>query len=334
MLSNRALIGLMMCAGVCGGGCAGPARPDDAVPEVRGAPPRQASQSAVEPEIAATIDGEPLTWAVLRPLLVEAAGAEVLREAALDARLRRELTARGLTVGSAEIAAERQNLSESLASAGIEPARAEELTQRLRREQGLGEKRFAALLERTAMLRALVRNEVVISEVTLRQAHAIAHGPKYRGRLIIVSNQGQASALRAELVAAGAERSARFSRVAIERSLHESGPRGGVLAPFSTEDPLVPSVVRSAAQGLTAGELSPVLAMESGFGLLLVDEVMAGDGTSLDAARPRLERQVRLRQERLLMDRLAQQLLREGRGINPVDPALRSAWQTGRPAGG
>jgi hypothetical protein len=321
------LTGLPACSGPGQGG--GALASGDAVAAQRSAD--RAAPITSDPAVV-TIDGQPIGWTALRDELSELGGGAVVRERALDVRLRAELASRGKSLDPGAVDRERALLADSLASTGGSGTDTEDLTLRLRRAQGLGERRFAALLERTAMLRQLVQADVVVSDATVAQAFAIGHGPRHRARLITMGSHAQTASLRAELLArgGGAELSAAFSRAALDRSTDESRGSGGVLPPLSTEDPLWPSTIRSAVSQMKPGELSPVLALERGFALVLLDEVIPADGKSLEQVRPMLERQVRLRQERLLMDRLAQQLLQGGRGVRVLDPALQWSWRAGQ----
>lgn len=309
-----------------GSPAAAPAHDDSPSSVETAGPDRLAAASRPAGAAVLVVDGDPVAASALWADLAEAGGGAVVREFVLDRRLRTELSTRGLSVDSAAIDRERRLLADSLAATGSTGAAADELVLRLRRAQGLGERRFAALLERTAMLRALVAPQAQVTDANLAQAHAIAYGPKHRARLIVVRTQADAAALRRELAGSGDQLAAVFSRLALERSIDESGPRAGVLPPISVEDPLWPSALRAALAELRPGELSPVLALERGFAVALLDAVDPGSGPSLDEARPRLEQQVRLRQERLLMDREAARLLQGGRGVTVLDPSLSWGW--------
>lgn len=312
-------------------GCASPA---PARPGVDGTRPPALAAAARPTDDASpvlVVDGEAITRSALWPDLAESGGGAIVRELVLDIRLRKELAAKGLRVDAAAIEHERALLADSLAVAGATGARADELVLRLRRGQGLGERRFLALLERTAMLRTLVQGDVTVSDATVAQAYAIGYGPRHRVRMIVVPTQLDASGLRRELLASGDHLSSTFSRLAIERSVDDSAASGGVLPALSTEDPLWPSALRAAIAGLKPGELSPVLGLERGYAIVLVDAVIPASATPTDQVRPTLERQVRLRQERLLMDRAAARLLQGGDGVRVLDPSLQWGWSAAVP---
>ncbi len=170
--------------------------------------------------------------------------------------------------------------------------------------------------------------QVARQEEQLGTAHAVRHGPRCRARIIVVSSEREAAQARSRVEGA-ADRRGAFIEEAIARSTDPSAPRGGLLEPISPADPAYPVSVRRALEALRAGELSPVVALENGYALLLLDERTEGDGTPIEAVRPELERLLRIRQERVLMDRTASQMLETAR-ITVFDPSLEWSWRTRR----
>ena len=321
--------GLLLILIAISGGCA-PREPGWAIGAGGGRPASLEAAGGGGGRPAAIVDGTTCSWAELQPWLAEASGGAVLQELAIDRRLKREFEGRGLALAAEAVMQERANLARSLSlSAGRGPDDGEVLVQRLRRERGLGDQRFAALLRRSAMLRQLVQSEVVVDEESVKRAWAARFGKRYRTRVIIVTTHAQASALLAQLTGAGADLPARFSRLAMESSTDESAARGGVLPPWSPEDPNIPLLLRQAGAGTAPGELSQILALDTGFGLLLVEGVVPETGRMLAEARSELEFEVRLRQERLLMDRLAAKMLQEAQVV-PQDRALDWSWRATR----
>ena len=61
--------------------------------------------------------------------------------------------------------------------------------------------------------------------------------------------------------------------------------------------------------------------------MLSLVRVVGGDGADLDAARPDLERQVRLNQERILMDDLARRLLAAAT-VTIIDDEIKWSWDS------
>jgi parvulin-like peptidyl-prolyl isomerase len=276
----------------------------------------------------ATVNGEPVAWEELRGPLAETAGAAVLEEIALLRQLEAEMARRGLAVGEAEVDRERRLLVETLAVEGDSLA-TEQLVTRVRERRGLGPQRFAQLLRRNAMLRALVRDRVDVRSDQVELAWRVQHGERVRIRIIVTETEREAQAARRELLGgAPADLEIRFAALAEERSTDASAARGGLVDAFSPADPAYESSIRSAVSQLQPGNVSPIVAIRTGFAIVYMDERLPPDGTPLDAATSGLREELRMRQERLLMDELAAQLLAEAR-ITAFDNALRWSRDAG-----
>ena len=275
----------------------------------------------------ALIDGVPVGFDELRPVLIEAAGATALEERVLDRQLEREGLRLGITLTEADLAAERVRLAEVFATTGVAPegdsASVERALERVRRERGLGDERFAGLIRRSAMLRRLVRDEVQISPAAVEQAYELRYGERLRTRVIVVPTAGDAARV-IERARAGEP----FDRLAIELSTDASASAGGLVGPINAADPTWPAAIRSAAAGLGVGELSPPVGVEKGYAVLCLEERLTSpaDRPAPAAVADDLSREVRLRQERLLMDRTARRLLEQAE-VSVVDPVLRRTWE-------
>ncbi len=290
---------------------------------------------------AALLDGAAVEWSALLPALVEAAGGAVLQEHVLDTRIEAEAAARGIALAEADLAAERERIRLALAAGpgalrlgALDSDQSEQAMEAVRRARGLGERRFAALVRRNALLRWLVQADVAVDAGAVELAHAVQHGPRLRVRLITVATHAEAQAARARLADGSVDLPTRFAALARAISTDASARAGGSLGAISPADPAYPMVLRQAAEAgaaMPGGELSPVLALERGYGLLLVEERLPGTGVSIEAARTELERQARLRAEREAMDRLAADLLARP-GLTIFDRALERSWREALPA--
>ena len=262
----------------------------------------------------ASVDGRRMNLQEIEAALLEFGGATVVRERALDRAVAREAAQRGIEVDEAAIARERRLLVENLSP---DPDRAELLLVELRRARGLGPLRFAGLLRRNALLRALVSEDVVLDERTVRGAWDAVHGPARTIRIIATSDLRSAESARSRI-----EKGEDFTLVAIDSSIDASGPRGGRLAPISRLDPSWPEALRTAIFEQPPGELSEATPLNGRILIFEVLEERPGDGVAFDDARAEAERVTRLAAERLLMDRLARRLVAED-SIEPLDPSLR-----------
>lgn len=293
-----------------------------------------ASSGAASSGAAAPSDGRPLallngddiTLEALRPAMVEAAGALALEEVALERLLARECARAGVRIGSEEIAAERRLFVAALVGVrgASDASEAERLLAQVRRERGLGEHRFESLLRRNAMLRALVAPTVEVTQESLAAAYERRYGEQFRCRLITVDTLAETASVRRRL-----DSGEPFSTVAAMVSTDSSAERGGIIPPISPADPSWPDAVRRTARGMTVGEVSAPIALDSGYAILVLDEVIpapSGSPPTVESDRATLETDVRLEQERLQMGILARRLLSEAR-ISVIDRSLERAWR-------
>jgi hypothetical protein len=277
------------------------------------------------------MDGESIEWSALAPSLAEAAGGLVVEELALDRLVLRELGRRGVMITDADLEHERAWLAASVVGATeLQGTDAGRLIAEVRARRGLGPVRFDAMLRRNAALRALVRGQVEVRDDQVELAWRVQHGARVRVRLITTGTQREALHLRDQALAAPPERAeSRFAELAEAHSTDPSAPRGGLIEPFSLEDPAFEPSIRLAAAPLTPGQVGPVVAIRNGFAVLYLDETVPADGVTLEASRDALAEQLRSRQERLRMDQLATQLL-AGVQIRVFDDSLRWSVEAGR----
>jgi len=277
------------------------------------------------------VNGEPVRWDAVRGKLMEAAGAGVVEEIALEKGLERACAKAGVSVSAADIARERELFAEALVATGtmeaMDQRKAAQVLEDVRRDRGLGDERFASLLRRTAMLRRLVQGEVAVTPAAIDQAYAMRYGDRYRARLITAPTSNDA-AIALQRVNGGES----FEAVAAEMSTDLSAARGGLLDWISPVDPTWPSVLRDALTKLTPGQVSPVFSVENGYAIVKLEERIGQESSAapaLEMVRGELEREVRLRQERLLMSQMARRVMAETE-VSVVDGKLKEAWERRR----
>jgi len=291
-----------------------------------------ASQPGRAPEpVVASVGAEQIRASDLRPGLYELRGAVALEEAVLDLLVARELERAGIEITRGDIDAERDALFETLTeSAENNPERAGQLLRRIRADRGLGEHRFEALLRRNASLRALVADGIEISEEDIERAYEVVHGRRYELRLITVETQAEAQEVRDSLASDESDDrsdlSIRFAELAARRSTDPSAARGGLVGVISPADARLPAALRRAVRSMNPGEVSPVIALDRGYALAMIERVVPRSGVSLEEARPVLVRDLRQREERRAMSDLAGRLLDRAE-IRPIDPHLDWSWR-------
>lgn len=278
-----------------------------------------------------SIDSREVTWDELAPRLAEAAGGLVVEEITLDRLLTEEMARRGMQVTDRDLANERDWLELTILEGAPQVgASSGDLLYQVRQRRGLGPTRFDALLRRNAMLRALVRDRVTVREDQVQLAWRVQHGERLRIRLIVTRTEREAQAAVSRALAGdGAGVELRFAELAQELSTDPSGARGGLIEPFSAEDPAYEQAVRATAASLQPGQIGPVVAIRNGFAAVYLDERLSADGVSFEQARGDLTEQLRRRQERLLMDEVAGQLLAEAR-VRVLDESLNWSVRAGQ----
>lgn len=271
----------------------------------------------------AIVSGAPVRAADLVPVLAELAGADAMRELALDRELERELADRGIDLTESQIEAERVRLEASIGSGESSQA----VTSALLRTRGIGPHRFAALLRRNASLRALVEPPQEVTDDALQVAFEVRHGPKRRVRVASFPTARQAALAKREIVAASgtAGIAAAMSEIASARSIDPTARVGGLLGDVSIADPGLPAELRQAIGAGEVGRLSDIIATDTGFVIVLVESDVPPTGVDVTEVEQELRRAMRIRSERLAMESLAEDLLRRSQ-ITPVHPGLRWSW--------
>lgn len=265
----------------------------------------------------------------LWPAIAEGGGTKALEELVLDRALARLAQDRGVEVGPDHIERERLSLIAAIAGeVGSDDSLSDQALARVRVARGLGPARFAALLKRTATMRAIVQLEINLSPDEVAAQLDLMTGPKTRAVVAVFSSEQEASSVRAALAAQAEDRLQTLSSIAIARSIDPSASNQGVVGPIHARDPRVPASLRPILEDLAQGDVSPVLATDNGFAILMVESRSERLPTT-----PELEVQarneVRLRKERMAMDTLARRFLSEA-SVHVLDESLRWSWQRTR----
>jgi hypothetical protein len=274
--------------------------------------------------------GATITWGDLAPALAEVNGAAALEDAVLDRMVALRLQETGIVLGAEDIDREREQLRATLADeAGLDADASEEMLENIRRDRGLGPRRFEALLRRNAGLRALARPEAAPSDDQIALETRLLTSQRVRARVMASASRTAIESARAEVLAGSPSFevvSARFAQRAQQVSTDPTAPLGGLVEGMSADDPAVPQSVREAIRSLSPGAVSDVLQLPTGFGLVLVE---TRTPPAPAPARDAVEQRVRRRGERVIMQRLARELLRDA-GVSVVDDSLAWSWDARR----
>jgi parvulin-like peptidyl-prolyl isomerase len=99
-----------------------------------------------------------------------------------------------------------------------------------------------------------------------------------------------------------------------------------VAEPISTADSSYPQSIRASLAQLQPGTLSPIIALDSGYAILLLEAIIPADQPPADA-REKARSEVTLRAQRVAMERLSRELLNAS-NVTAFDESLRWSWET------
>ena len=173
------------------------------------------------------------------------------------------------------------------------------------------------------MLRALVADQVTVSDDAVQRMYDRIYGPDYPARLIVTPTAIEASEA-IQRIKSGEP----FGVVAAEMSTDPSADRGGIIDPINTADPTWPQAIRATVEALMAtgkvgqvGGVSDPILLDSGYAVLWLERTPARkQARRVASVRPEMERLVRVEQERLDMQREARAL--GGADVTVLDPSL------------
>lgn len=317
--SKNVILGLILLLGACD---ATSQRIREPLPTAEA---RTKSVHAPEPPVAYwRFPGDPGRGAPIRSqdldaVMVETSGRLAMQEVVLDKVLEHELDRRGIELDESATAREQQLLLVALDP--MNEVRAMELLEEVRRREGLGPSRFAALLRRNAALRAMVQEDVLVRDQAVEAAWDARHGPRRTARVFVAGDISSCTnAL--EQIRDGAS----FADVAARGSMDPSASTGGLIDPVSRLDPSWPTAFRQTLWSLQVGDTSNPVLVDGSYLLVHFVSEEPGDGMDLATARVESELVVRRAQERLLMDKLASRLLQSAQ-VDILDSSFRRAWQ-------
>jgi hypothetical protein len=299
-------------------------------PQSRGAAEASSAPRTPRAQVASGPDRTPALWRndaipgdELDVRAMEAAGALALEEMLIERALRIELARRELSVTDEAIAAEEAMAREALSP---DPARAEQLLQALRASQGLGAVRWPALLWRNAALRTLARSQSSVGETEIATAHDLRHGARRAARIIVLPDLASVQSAMDRLAAGDA-----FADVAAAMSTDASRDRGGLVSPVARLDPTWPATVREALWAIAPGTNSAPVLIDDGYVIIRCEGETPGDGVMPEDARAESERTARLAVDRIEMDRILREIVRD---LDPTifDRTLEESWQRTRNA--
>lgn len=302
----------------------GSVSPGDAVPE--GVPATQPGG------ILAVVNGVPIPRSEVEHLLFECHGLGMLENLILLNVAKQRAGELMLTVTAADVAAAHQDALRRLASPlgdqggrSIDVQTAQTLLEQFLAAKNISDREWRLRMEQRAYLAKIAAAEVGKMEVTekmLREEYALTYGEKVQVRHMQLGSLAAVTRAKA-MLAAGKE----FELVARQMSENEfNAARGGLVSPFTRNDPGIPPLIRETAFGLKEGEVSTAVHEQNTYHLVKLEKrfpagKVAFENTNQEALRKSLvDRLIRLRQESLEGELL------QSAAVDIRDPALRQAF--------
>jgi parvulin-like peptidyl-prolyl isomerase len=272
-------------------------------------------KTAISP-VVGIISGQAITRADMWAQLVEASGAEIFRDIALDQAIEKELQHAQLpVVTEQDLEFERNILLRTLEN---NDATNLEL---ILSAKGYGEHRLTTLCKRTAGLRKLVQPKIKVTEASIKRMYALIYGPQYPSQIIVTSTLEEASEAIQRI-----HDGELFSTLAATVSIDQSAIRGGTVAPISPADPLWPTSVRDLIQSLPIGKCSSPILINDRWLLIVVTEKPSQQTVKLSEVRDELQMLSKLAMEQLEIDKLSS-LLRSKIRSTIIDLNVKKAMK-------
>ncbi len=293
----------------------------------QGSLPATRTSSAAE-DVIARVNGVPVSRRSLIEPLLEGHGVGlfeqlVVLKAAEDAARRN-----GLTVTSADIDAEYRRSLESITgqvassvdSLGDEAA--ESLLDEVLARRNLSRAEYMPAIRRNAYLRKLAGRDIVVSKEDIQAEFERTYGDRVEIRHIQCASESEIGEVAQRLSEGGA-----FSELAARYSAnHETARKGGLLPPFSRNDPEIPERLRDAAFALEAGRVSQPVLVDGWYHMIQVERYIPAAQVGMDQVRSDVEQTARDRLTEAAMQRLAVELFDAAR-VEVFDPTLRALFR-------
>ena len=289
----------------------------------------------------ATVNGRAIPVERLRDLLMRSHGPEVLEQLIGLETAAAAAEKAGVTITRADVDREHQRSLRRLVdplsaitSGSIDVDRAETLLDTVLARRGVSREEFRLVMRRNAYLRGIVELDVSaapdkvglptdtvgFSVDELHREFNRLYGLRAEVRHIQLTSLGAVDRV-ADALATGKN----FAELARRFSANEAGAsRGGLLKPFSADDPSVPALFREVAFSLTPGEVSDPVRVGEWYHLIRLERILPKEDVDFEQVRGELERTLRVRGADRAMIEVFEKLFREA-SIEISDPALEAA---------
>lgn len=266
---------------------AAPRPPESGPPEPMVAASRPAG--AADPNgVVAVVNGSRIRWGDMVPMLVESHGLSLLEDLILLTAVRQRAQEMSLSVSRADIQAAHEEALRRLAtpivsdeSQQLDREAAEKLLSEFLTAKNLSQSDWDRRMEQRAYLRAIARAEVAkvaIKEDDIRNEYGVAYGERVQVRHVQLSSLAAVDRAHALL-------KDRKDFELVARQLSENNVtavNGGLLPPFTRNDPAVTPLFREASFKLAEGEISAPVREGNWFHLIRLERRFPASSVGYD----------------------------------------------------
>jgi len=294
-------------------------KPAPTAPTKPASPPPATQSAAAVPadDLLALVNGQPIRRSTVVNLVMECHGLSMLENLILLTAAKQKAAAMSISVTPADIKAAHEDALQQLAMPFVDTDRppldrptAERLLQSFLAAKNISPREWDLRMEQRAYIGRIAAEEVAksdIAEAMLRSQYEQDFGEKVQIRHIQLSSLAQVTRARALLGQKD------FELVAREMSENElTASQGGLMPPFTRNDPGVPPLLRETAFSLKVGEVSTAIHEQNWYHLIKVERHFpASDVTFENADKSKLRARIIERLTRQRMEDLEVDLFRD-----------------------
>lgn len=258
----------------------------------------------------AVVNGRPIDSRSFIKTLVDARGLMLLQQLIFLEAVRSEADKRGIRVNDDDIQREYdltlQNAPDvSDSDKPLTEAQRDVLIDKWTKRNGVPREELAIAMARQALLRKMAEADVRVTADDVREEFKRQFGDHVEVRHLQLPARRTYARIKARL-----DRGDRFEDLVADYSVNAlTKARGGLLPPFTRDDPTVPRSFVNMAFKLKVGEVSPLFESEGSYHLIKLERRISAETTSLGDKRVELERAVRKRRVAERMESLGRELL-------------------------
>jgi len=295
--------------------------------------PQLVDPAADESATIAYVDGRPISRTRVVELLIAGHGVGVLEQAVVLEKAKALAAEQGISVTQHDIDLEfdrsLRNLTSPLQAAedsAFDREEAEEILDEVLSRRNVSRAECMAMIERNAYLRAICKSNMKFTEEQYIEEYRRAFGPRVQVRHIQLGSLTEVEKVQ-DLLGSGGD----FASLAEAYSANlRTAPEGGLLRPFSREDPDVPAILAETAFSLGEGRVSDPIRIDQWYHIIRVERTIPADQRPLESVKAELEKRLRERVTEPAMQTLYRSLFEQA-DIRVVDPILAEEFARKHP---